>query len=141
MNHPSYSNIEKRQAVLTLLTHPQWQKKSNREIARQCGVSLDLVNRLRKVAQPSERYVQMQKFTSTPQTLKKQGFPLKNTVDLSERIVQIQNFETTTPSPSAERLVRRKGKAYRMKIGGIGKSKRTFAVTASAEEDSGPTAS
>ncbi|CAA9573235.1 hypothetical protein AVDCRST_MAG81-3045 [uncultured Synechococcales cyanobacterium] len=41
MNRLSYSNIKKRQALLTVLTHPDWQFKSNRETARECGGSLD----------------------------------------------------------------------------------------------------
>jgi hypothetical protein len=41
------TNADKRKAVLKLLMDEEWGKWSNREIARQCGVSLDLVNRLR----------------------------------------------------------------------------------------------
>jgi hypothetical protein len=41
------SNADKRRAVTTLLEDSEWRQWSNREIARKCAVSLDLVNRLR----------------------------------------------------------------------------------------------
>ncbi len=41
------TNEDKRQAVLTLLSDVEWGKWSNREIARQCGVSDQFVNNLR----------------------------------------------------------------------------------------------
>ena|SRR5436309_8329926 len=41
------TNADKRRAVETLLNDPEWAKWSDREIARQCGVSNDFVSRLR----------------------------------------------------------------------------------------------
>jgi len=41
------SREDKRRAVMTLLQDPEWGEWSNREIARRCAVSLDLVNRSR----------------------------------------------------------------------------------------------
>ena len=41
------NNADKRRAVMRLLEDKEWSEWSNREIARRCGVSLDLVNRLR----------------------------------------------------------------------------------------------
>ncbi|OWY64394.1 hypothetical protein B7486_47585 [cyanobacterium TDX16] len=41
------SREDKRRAVMTLLQDPEWGQWSNREIARRCLVSLDLVNRSR----------------------------------------------------------------------------------------------
>lgn len=51
------TNADKRRAVLILLEDPEWSQWSNRHIAEQAAVSLDLVNRLRTEA--SERIVQM----------------------------------------------------------------------------------
>ncbi len=42
------TNADKRRAVTTLLEDSEWNKWSDRQIARQCGVSHDFVNRLRK---------------------------------------------------------------------------------------------
>lgn len=42
------TNADKRRAVETLLRDEEWSQWSNREIARQCGVSLNLVNSMRK---------------------------------------------------------------------------------------------
>ena len=39
---------DKRRSVLTLLEDEEWGKWSNREIAKKCGVSPDLVDRLRR---------------------------------------------------------------------------------------------
>jgi hypothetical protein len=52
------SNADKRRAVTRLLTDPEWSRWSNREIARQAKVSLDLVNRMRDES-VSERIVQI----------------------------------------------------------------------------------
>ena len=41
------SNLDKRRAVMTLLEDEEWNKWSNREIARKCGVSEFLVRQLR----------------------------------------------------------------------------------------------
>jgi hypothetical protein len=41
------SNEDKRRAVLAMLDDPEWASWSDREIARQCAVSHDFVNRLR----------------------------------------------------------------------------------------------
>ena len=41
------SNADKRKAVLTLLEDEEWSKWSNNRISQECGVSLDLVNRVR----------------------------------------------------------------------------------------------
>ena len=41
------TNADKQRAVMQLLNDEEWSKWSNREISRRCGVSLDLVNRLR----------------------------------------------------------------------------------------------
>ena len=47
------SNADKRKAVMTLLEDSEWSKWSDREIARQCGVSHQFVNNLRKsICQP-----------------------------------------------------------------------------------------
>ncbi len=42
------TNADKRRAVITLLEDGEWSGWSDRKIARQCGVSHDFVNRLRK---------------------------------------------------------------------------------------------
>ena len=42
------SNVDKRRAVLRLLEDKEWSQWSDRSIARCCGVSHDLVNRMRK---------------------------------------------------------------------------------------------
>lgn len=42
------TNEDKRRAVEVMLADEEWAKWSNREIARRCGVSLDLVNRVRQ---------------------------------------------------------------------------------------------
>ncbi len=42
------SNADKRRAVMTLLEDGEWSQLSNNAIAKKCGVSLDLVNRLRR---------------------------------------------------------------------------------------------
>ncbi|MFZ5832950.1 MAG: ParB N-terminal domain-containing protein [Planctomycetota bacterium] len=42
------TNADKRRAVLTLLNDPEWSTWSDREIARQCAVSADLVGDVRK---------------------------------------------------------------------------------------------
>jgi hypothetical protein len=41
------SNEDKRKAVMTMLNDPDWAQWSNNQIAKKCGVSLDLVNRSR----------------------------------------------------------------------------------------------
>jgi len=41
------TNEDKRKAVTTMLKDEKWGKESNNWIAKQCGVSLDLVNRMR----------------------------------------------------------------------------------------------
>ncbi len=47
------SNADKRKAVMTLLEDSEWSQWSDREIARQCGVSHQFVNNLRKsICQP-----------------------------------------------------------------------------------------
>lgn len=48
------TNIDKRRAVETLLRDDEWGTRSNNWIAEQCGVSLDLVNRMRKTIQLNE---------------------------------------------------------------------------------------
>lgn len=50
------TNADKRRAVETLLRDPEWVKWSNREIARKCGVSLDLVNRTRNETSLNESF-------------------------------------------------------------------------------------
>jgi hypothetical protein len=42
------TSADKRRAVAVLLEDEEWSKWSNNEIARRCGVSLDLVNRMRR---------------------------------------------------------------------------------------------
>jgi hypothetical protein len=42
------TNADKRRAVMTLLEDEEWSHLSNNAIAKKCGVSLDLVNRLRR---------------------------------------------------------------------------------------------
>ncbi len=42
------TNADKRRAVLTLLQDEEWQRWSNREIARQCGVTHTFVGKLRQ---------------------------------------------------------------------------------------------
>jgi hypothetical protein len=44
------SQADKRQAVLTALADPEWTKLSGREIAKLCGVSHDLVARVKREA-------------------------------------------------------------------------------------------
>lgn len=55
------TNHDKRKAVITLLEDDEWTKFSNRKIAKIARVSLDLVNRVRKELEQSERIVQTNK--------------------------------------------------------------------------------
>ena len=133
------SNADKRRAVLTLLNDPEWSLWSNREVARRCGVSLDLVNRLRKERESSERIVQIQNFTEesmpSERIVQIQNFTEESTP--SERIVQIQNFtEESTPSErivqtqnltkgSTQRQASRGGQTYTINTANIGRSGRS----------------
>jgi hypothetical protein len=68
------SNEDKRRAVLTLLRDEEWSQFSNNKISKLCGVSLDLVNRLRRSLNdslsenPTRRYTTKHGTTATMNT-------------------------------------------------------------------------
>lgn len=52
------TNDDKRRAVLRLLNDPEWQRWSDREIARKCNVGADMVGRLRPAPSVAERQIE-----------------------------------------------------------------------------------
>lgn len=52
------TNDDKRRAVLRLLNDPEWQRWSDREIARRCMVGADMVGRLRPSVSVAERQIE-----------------------------------------------------------------------------------
>ncbi|NJM67356.1 MAG: ParB N-terminal domain-containing protein [Acaryochloris sp. RU_4_1] len=91
------TNADKYRAVERLLRDDEWSKWSNREISRRCGVSHDLVNRLRK------------------------------SMHLSGSSVQTENFESDHISPlavisSPTRLAQRGGTVFEIDTTNIGKT-------------------
>lgn len=138
MNRPKYRNLEKRRAVMTLLTHPECHALSDREIAKRCGVSNRFVGDLRRDLALSVNRTQIQKFTDAPEAKAGQRFHHEELGNLSVYGTQIQKFENLVKAPPSERFVCRKGKTYKMKTSEIGKKKRTLDTCASAEEEQVP---
>jgi hypothetical protein len=135
MNRPRYSNLEKRQAVLTLLTHPGWENRSDREIAKQCGVSNRFVGNLRKKLALSVYGTQIQRVTNGPETQQEQGLALVESTVLSVYGTQIQRVTDTIEVRPAERLVRRGKEIYVMNPAGIGKRRQNLDAPTSREEN------
>jgi hypothetical protein len=94
------TNADKRRAVLTLLQDAEWQRWSNREIARQCGVTHAFVGKLRRdiVAKPPARP------ESTPGTMQTSGSE-RDAFDASEggesRMSLSYLYDTPTDTPLA----------------------------------------
>jgi hypothetical protein len=135
MNRPRYSNLEKRQAVLTLLTHPGWHNRSDREIAKHCGVSNRFVGNLRKKLALSVYGTQIQNITTTPERQQEQGLALEEPTVLSVYGTQIQRFTDTIEVRPTERLVRRGREIYCMNPAGIGKRRQNLDAPTSTEEN------
>jgi len=138
MNHSSYSNIEKRQAVLTLVTHLEWQSKSNREIVKRCGVSNKFVGKLRKELNLPVYGTQIQKIRNTLGTQTHHKCQDNKLADLSVNGTQIQKYKELMKTSSTKRIVHRKGTSYKMNTLSISKSQRTLAITASATRTQAP---
>lgn len=134
MNRPRYSNLEKRQAVFTLLTHPGWHNRSDREIAKRCGVSNRFVGNLRKQLAPSVYGTQIQNVTTTPETQQEQGLASEESIVLSVYGTQIKKVTNAIEVQPTPRLVRRDKKIYYMKPAGIGKRRQNLDIPASTEE-------
>lgn len=58
------TNADKRQAVETLLDDDEWSRWSDREIARQCGVHKNTVNRIRDELSPAQRASEPRTYTT-----------------------------------------------------------------------------
>lgn len=58
------TNQDKRRAVEMVLHDDEWRQWSNREIARRCGVSLDLVNRMRDESSLNESFSEDRTYTT-----------------------------------------------------------------------------
>lgn len=94
------SNEDKRRAVEILLNDREWSQWSNRELARHCEVSLDLVNRLRRKMNPTERIVQSKNCTN--------GSPSGQTPQLKRkaadgRIINVANIGKTLTNLSDDK--------------------------------------
>ena len=102
------TNADKRQAVTLLLTDLEWQQWSDREIARRCGVSDRLVNKLRK--QRSANNSQMQTEPTNRNVLRKvkrnNTIYTINTANIGQGSLQDQQVplspEMTADSPDLE---------------------------------------
>lgn len=84
------TNDDKRRAVMVLLNDPEWSKWSNREIARQCGVSERLVRDVRPICDKNA--------DSAPRTVTRNGTTYEqNTANIGSGSKPAQ--EVTTPAP------------------------------------------
>src|SRR5450755_183395 len=87
------TNADKRRSVETLLGDEEWQKWSNREIARKCGVGNDLVDRCR--LEVSARFGQIERYVQRNGTT----YPM-NTANIGVQPVA-PTVPTYTSSPIA----------------------------------------
>lgn len=117
------TNQDKRRAVETLLSDPEWCQWSAREIARTCGVSNTFVCNLMREANLSVNGLQI-----APQ----EGDPSVNGL-------QIQQEATRNPGSVTERIVQRKGKIYTLNTANIGRNKALNSSLNEAQGDSGLT--
>ena len=97
---------DKRRAVMTILFDSEWSQWSNREIAKQCYVSLGLVNMIRK-------------------SLSEQNVQMGGEDDVSEHNVQMSSHDNVSEHNvqiSGERKVTRNGKSYTLNTTNIRES-------------------
>ncbi len=108
------SNEDKRRVVLRLLEDDEWSQWSNREISRQCGVSLDLVNRLRNSLTESfskkSRIYKTKHGTVATMNISNIGKTPQPTETSSSTMAQSLNPENTdSPSTSVEKELPQQG--------------------------------
>lgn len=100
------TNADKRRAVETLLRDEEWAAWSDREIARKCNVSADLVGDLRKaltVGNDSERtYTTKHGTPATMQTARIAHRPARRPVEATAPLAQPTAPESESPRPLVE---------------------------------------
>lgn len=107
------SNTDKRRAVLTLLSEPEWSQWSNNEVAKQCCVAEGLVRKLKEEL-------------SSYCTKIDQAYAMKYGID--EDI--LKEVQQRLLAESSERIVQRSGTTYTISTTNIGR-KNTKAISKS----------
>ncbi|TBR56963.1 hypothetical protein B4U84_26375 [Westiellopsis prolifica IICB1] len=105
------SNIDKRRAVLTLLSDPEWSQWSNNEVAKQCCVAEGLVRKLKEEL-------------SSYSTKIDQAYAMKYGIDENT----LKEVQQRLLAQSSERVVQRSGTTYTISTTNIGR-KNTRAVS------------